>query len=216
MIIGICGLIGSGKDTVADFLVNNYNYKKESFAAALKDAASVVFNWDRNLLEGRTVEAREWREQVDAWWSKRLNIPHLTPRFILQNWGTELFRGHFHDDIWIATVENKLRLTTDNIVITDCRFPNEIEAIRKLGGKIIRIKRGIDPDWYHVAEIVNARLVDNSFRENYKILLENYKIHASESSWAGTKFDLIIENNDTVEALYSQIKNLAEGRLVSI
>lgn len=216
MIIGICGLIGSGKDTVADFLVNNYNYKKESFAAALKDAASVVFNWDRNLLEGRTVEAREWREQVDTWWSKRLNIPHLTPRFILQNWGTELFRGHFHDDIWIATVENKLRLTTDNIVITDCRFPNEIEAIRKLGGKIIRIKRGIDPDWYHVAEIVNARLVDNSFRENYKILLENYKIHASESSWAGTKFDLIIENNDTVEALYSQIKNLAEGRLVSI
>ena len=126
MIIGFCGLIGSGKDTAADYLVNFHGFKRESFANTLKDAVAAVFGWDRELLEGRTNSAREWREQIDPWWSERLDMPNLTPRLVLQLWGTEVCRRAFHDDIWIASVENKLRKTKDNIVITDCRFPNEI------------------------------------------------------------------------------------------
>lgn len=215
MIIGICGLIGSGKDTIADYLVGNFNYKRESFAAALKDAASVVFSWDRELLEGRTAPARKWREQVDTWWANRLNIPHLTPRWVLQYWGTEVFRMHFHDDIWIASVENKLRAHTTDIVITDCRFPNEIRAIKHQGGQIIRVKRGDDPDWYHIAEIVNAGPTANDSWARYKTLLDTYKIHASESSWAGTEFDCIIENNTTIDDLYSQVKDLVANPLAA-
>ena len=54
MIIGICGFIGSGKDTIADYLVNLHHFRRESFANTLKDAVAQVFGWDRTMLEGRT------------------------------------------------------------------------------------------------------------------------------------------------------------------
>ena len=66
MIIGICGLIGSGKDTIADYLVTNYNFKKLSFADKLKDSVATMFDWDRDLLDGKTDESRAWREKEDA------------------------------------------------------------------------------------------------------------------------------------------------------
>jgi dephospho-CoA kinase len=59
MIIGVCGFIGSGKDTVADYLVNFHEFRRESFANTLKDAVAAVFGWDRTMLEGRTKTARE-------------------------------------------------------------------------------------------------------------------------------------------------------------
>jgi len=202
MIIGICGLIGAGKDTAADYLVNFHEFKRESYAGTLKDAVAAVFGWNRELLEGRTRAAREWREQIDPWWSQRLNMPDLTPRLALQLWGTEVCRKSFHDDIWIASVENKLRTTKDHVVISDCRFPNEITSIRRAGGRIIRIVRGPDPEWYTIAESANRG--DNKARE----WLGLNGIHASEFSWAGTEFDMIIDNNGSVEDLYTQLKNL--------
>jgi hypothetical protein len=81
MIIGVCGFIGSGKDTIADYLVNIHEYRRESFANTLKDAVSAVFGWDRTMLEGRTKQAREWREQVDPWWSKRWTVQSLLVGF---------------------------------------------------------------------------------------------------------------------------------------
>jgi len=53
MLIGIVGLISSGKDTVAERLVQEHNFKKDSFAKSLKDAVSSMFNWDREMLEGK-------------------------------------------------------------------------------------------------------------------------------------------------------------------
>ena len=197
MIIGFCGLIGSGKDTAADYLCNFHGFKRESFAHTLKDAVSAVFGWDRELLEGRTKTAREWREQIDPWWSQRLNMPDLTPRLVLQLWGTEVCRKAFHDDIWIASVENKLRQTKDNIVITDCRFPNEIASIRHAGGRVVRIARGADPEWFQLARIAPAEM-----KKTYP------NIHASEYSWASTDFDITVDNNGTVEDLYRELKNL--------
>ena len=61
MLIGIVGLISSGKGTVADRLVEQHGYKKDSFAKSLKDAVASMFNWDRDMLEGDTESSRHWR-----------------------------------------------------------------------------------------------------------------------------------------------------------
>jgi hypothetical protein len=204
-IIGICGFIGSGKDTAADYLVNFHEFRRDSFAATLKDAVAAVFGWDRELLEGRTKQAREWREQVDPWWAERLGMPDLTPRWVLQWWGTEVCRRSFHDDIWIASLEARLRNTKDNIVISDCRFPNEIRAIKNAGGKVIRVVRGPDPEWYEAAISVNKGELGNTTWSLSKKKLADLGIHASETSWVGTDFDVVVDNNGTVDDLYKQI-----------
>jgi hypothetical protein len=202
MIIGICGFISSGKDTVADYLQNFHEFRRESFASTLKDAVASVFGWDRIMLEGRTKAAREWREEIDPWWAERLDMPTLTPRWVLQYWGTEVCRRGFHDDIWIASLENKLRSSKDNVVISDCRFPNEIASIRNAGGKIVWIKRGQLPDWYDVALKANQG-------HNWAIQdLKMHKIHASETAWVGTEFDHTIENHGTIDQLYAQVKSI--------
>lgn len=207
MIIGFVGFISSGKDTAADYLVNTHGYRRDSFANTLKDAISQIFGWDRTLLEGRTSEARAWREQVDSWWAERLTMPHLTPRWVLQHFGTEVCRIGFHDDIWIASLENKLRRTGDNIVISDVRFPNEIEAIHNAGGQVIRIKRGPNPVWYQDACDMNAgdRCMNYAIAKNR---IREQGIHASETSWIGGKIDHIVNNDTTIDDLCNQIKNL--------
>ena len=215
MIIGFVGFIGSGKDTAADYLVNTHGFRRDSFANTLKDAVAHVFGWDRTLLEGRTKEAREWREQVDPWWAARLKMPKLTPRWILQHWGTDVCRVAFHDDIWIASLENKMRKTGDNIVISDVRFPNEIKAIHNAGGQVIRVKRGDDPVWYDAALAYNRGPNGNAEWSLSKMKLDNLKIHASEYSWVGGKIDDIVFNNSSVDDLFGQLKNLVEDLPVS-
>jgi hypothetical protein len=209
MIIGVCGFIGSGKDTVADYLVNLHHFRRESFANTLKDAVSAVFGWDRTMLEGRTKQAREWREQQDNWWTNRLGIV-ITPRWVLQNWGTEVCRNGFHDDIWIASLENKLRNSTDDVVISDCRFPNEIRAIKQAGGMVVRVVRGPEPEWYDAAVSVNRGPNGNSTWALSGRKLEQLGVHASETSWVGTEFDVVLDNNNTLDDLYQQVRRLVQ------
>jgi hypothetical protein len=204
MIIGICGFIGSGKDTAANYLVGWHGFRRDSFAGALKDAVAQVFGWDRELLEGLTTEARAWREQVDPWWAERLNMPNLTPRWVLQYWGTEVCRTGFHDDIWIAALENRLRQRTGHTVISDVRFPNEVASIRNAGGHIVWIRRGADPEWCDT--LVEMR--QNTTLGICTDYMRQFNVHASEWAWVGTEFDAVVDNNGSVEQLYQQLKNL--------
>jgi rhodanese-related sulfurtransferase len=205
MIIGIAGFQGSGKDTIADYLQNIYGFKRDSFAATLKDAVAAVFGWDRELLEGRTTESRVWREQVDPWWADRLNMPNLTPRLVLQKWGTEVARRSWHDDTWIASLEYKLAKSHNDIVITDVRFPNEIQAVRNAGGIVIRVVRGPEPEWYDIALGANAGILPD------QELLKQLGIHPSETAWIGTDFDAVLDNNqEGLDNLYQQIKDLVQ------
>ena len=89
MIIGICGLIGSGKGSVADILVENHNFKKLSFADKLKDGVSAVFGWDRDMLEGDTDRSRIWREKADEFWTSETGDT-VSPRLVLQLFGLSL------------------------------------------------------------------------------------------------------------------------------
>lgn len=200
MIVTVSGFIGSGKDTVSEYLQSNYNFSQISFASSLKDAISAIFGRDRELLEGRTAESRAWRETKDVWWSQRLNM-EITPRWILQYWGTEVCRQGFHDDIWIASLENKLTKNQNNVVISDARFPNELATIRKIGGKSVRVIRGNNPLWYDLA--IRANQGDIHAREKL-----NSQVHSSEWSWIGYDFDKIIDNNGGLIDLYKQVDQL--------
>lgn len=209
-IIAITGFIGSGKDTIADYLVDNHGFKRESFAGTLKDSVAPIFGWDRVKLEGKTKEDREWREQVDEWWAQRLGMPNLTPRLVLQLWGTEVCRHGFHDELWIASLENKLRKATSDIVISDCRFPNEMRAIKNAGGIVARVVRGQEPGWYNLALSANDPTDKNAAKA--KAELEKLKVHISEWAWVGADFDALVYNTGTIQELYNKTESLLKSQ----
>ena len=200
-VIGICGLIGHGKDTVSGFLIQE-GFQKLSFAGALKDVCSAVFGWDRTLVEGNTPESREWRETVDSWWSERLDIPNFSPRFAMQYIGTDVFRNHFHSDIWVAACERQIEMTDNNVVISDCRFFNELDVIKRFGGKTAVVWRKKQPTWWHHA--CNA----NSGNSESKYIMSESDIHPSEYSWAGWNFDYTLQNVSTLDSLKEQTLKL--------
>lgn len=205
MIVGICGLIGSGKGTAADYLVNELGYTKLSFADKLKDAVSAMFSWDRALLEGDTNESREWREQPDEFWTKETGKT-ITPRLVLQLFGTDCMRNGFYDGVWVSLVKQQIvNNPNTNFVIPDTRFINEVNMIREVGGQVWWVKRGELPEWW------GSAILDNKNEEmglKSSLMQTAYgHIHPSEWKWANTndKFDAIIYNDFAIEMLYEQI-----------
>lgn len=198
MLIGVVGFAGSGKGTIGDILTRDYQFVRLSFADALKDAVSVIFGWDRKMLEGDTKESREWREMVDPWWSDKFGY-NVTPRLMLQKMGTEAGREVFHDEIWIHTVAKRMN-DHEHVVIPDVRFANEIDFIRKSGGFIVQVNRGKNPKWYDVALQAN--------KEKNTDLMVNYPIHHSEWAWVGHHRDYQIDNNGSIVMLESDVKHM--------
>lgn len=214
MIIGLAGLIGSGKGTVAAVLAEQYGFTTLAYADSLKDVLSVVFGWDRAMLEGDTPESRAWRNVVDPWWSSTLGIVNFTPRLAMQKVGTDLFREFIHPDIWVKSLLRKIEATdAENIVVTDCRFFNELEAVRSLGGHLVRIRKGTDPDWFALAKQANTEF-NISLRKTAVAELERLGIHPSEYSWVGYDFDDLVNNSSTPEALEDTTHQLV-GHLAS-
>ena len=210
MLIGLNGLINSGKGAVSDYLQQKHDFKHLSFADSLKQAVSAIFGWEFEMLKGATPESRQWREEVDQWWSDRLQIRNLTPRWVLQQWGTELGRNSFHPDIWVASLENQIIHSTGNFVIDDCRFKNEMNIIRKNGGILIRINRGSLPEWYSTAMMELTQLSKYGYESGYEsIMAAKYpNVHISEWGWVDQPFEYEIENNGTIEELYKKVDDI--------
>jgi hypothetical protein len=194
-IISLSGLAGAGKDTVADFLCSQYGYQRISFAAPLKDVCAAIFGWDREMLEGRTKEARSEREVPDTFWSDRLDRPDFSPRRALQELGTDVLRTHFHPDIWLAAFEHRVARAGPEarFVITDCRFENELACLRKLGAAIWWIWRGLPPTWWNAARL--GETIPG--------------VHISETLWiskvVGAADSFAIANNGTLAELHQKI-----------
>lgn len=207
MIIGILGLIGSGKGTVGDYLVEAHGFVRDSFASSLKDAVAAVFGWPRSLLEGDTEASRKYRERIDPWWSERLGIRDLTPRWVLQQVGSEVFRNNFHPDTWIASLEYRLaQQPNQNRVITDVRFLNEIDMIKRLGGCLIHVTRGPNPDWWADAVKYNYDIRVAKYPPDVRKPHSLRGIHESETAWVGTVPDYVLQNDGTLDQLHTNIR----------
>jgi len=198
-IIGICGFIGSGKGTVGDILVEEYGYTKLSYADRLKDVAATLFEWDRDLIEGDTVEGRKWRNEPDEWWTNELGY-ELTPRLVMQRVGTDCLRKGLDDRIWTLIVKQTLQANPDkNYVIPDVRFYNERDLVREMGGQVWRVKQGNDPDW------VTGAISDNRYDTRW--MEDHPEIHESEWRWLdyASEFERTIPNDSGIEELKAEV-----------
>lgn len=197
MIVGFLGFIGSGKGTAGDIL-KELGFIKQSFAGPVKDTASVMFGWPRHLLEGDTEESRKFREEYDPFWSKKFGY-QFTPRMALQTIGTEVGRDIFDSNIWINMLEKKIE-SDKNYVITDVRFKNEMNWIRKNNGILIEIQRGENPDWYDIAVSANSGSMES------ELLMYETGVHESEWRWITPSIiDERIYNNDSTENLKNSL-----------
>lgn len=156
MIIGLIGCARSGKDTVADYLVDRHGFQKHSIATPLKQICQLLFDWT----DEQTYED-----------GKDIPLPDtgIRPREIMQFVGTELFRKRIAErfpelgeDVWVEHLaRTALRDKTKSWVIPDVRFPNEARRIRDCGGWIIRVEssRGaVIPDNGHESETVQSQI----------------------------------------------------------
>lgn len=198
-LIGLVGFIGAGKGSVGNILTTEYGFSQDSFAKPLKDAVAIIFGWDRELLEGTTLQSRQWRETPCEFWTKHFGY-QFTPRLALQLMGTEAGRNVFHPNLWVISLLN--RSQNKNVVVTDVRFKNEVTAVHQAGGLVVRVRRGIDPLWYSTAILANEGDKDALER------LERDGIHQSERDWIGTPADYVLENDGTFNDLKIKIAKM--------
>jgi hypothetical protein len=153
ILLALSGKKQSGKSTVIDFLKKQLmsDYAVVNFADALKIIAVQCF------VPGvvpKGVSSIEWVE-----YHKDLFLPNInmTVRQLLQFFGTDVVRGIW-GDAWINAWKNRIQQTVASqkslkyILISDVRFMNEVEAVRALGGRVIRLTRNPHPDDGHSSE----------------------------------------------------------------
>lgn len=167
ILIGLTGRARSGKTTAAEHLARTYLLEQYAFADPLRDGLMAIFNLDPTDFEG------DRKEQPLGWLD-------CSPRQLMQSMGTEWARNTVHPDVWVKLAEQNLDYMTQALgavlgfVISDVRFENEADLIRRRGGTVVHIFR---PD----AQAVNP--------------------HISEAGVAAQKDDLTLTNYGTVEEL---------------
>lgn len=130
VVVGFAGLARSGKSTAAQYLVDQYDFKRVRFAQALKDMLRAMGLGEREI-DG------DLKEQPCEL------LGGKTPRYAMQTIGTEWGRNIIAPDLWIRVWQGAVnRLPPDQpVVCDDVRFPNEVEACRALGGIVVRLDR---------------------------------------------------------------------------
>lgn len=145
-VLGLSGWARSGKDTVADYLVETEGYVKVSFAQPIKDALLALdpmINIGGTLAHLSQSSSLTWDDLKDL-------SPDIRP--LLQKMGTEVGRNLFGEDFWVEAAISRIP-DGSKVVFSDVRFPNEAKAINSLGGEIWRIERaGVGPANDHISE----------------------------------------------------------------
>lgn len=186
-IIAISGKIGSGKDLTGSIIkhlqpYNNWEIKK--FAGKLKEVCSIILNFPVEYFEVPDFKQRELGSEWD-YTNKEFILDYkkaMTVRDLLQLLGTNAFRDQVHPNIWVNALFSSYT-DNSNWIITDCRFKNEAEAIKKRGGIIVRIERG-----------------DGSYGQE----------HSSESELDGWEFDYVIKNDSGIDSLQDKVGQMLD------
>lgn len=141
MLIGLTGKKQSGKDTFYKLLLADQELEVErvAFADPIREALYTLnpfVEYTEGFFEGAFLI-----DLVDnLGWEKAKQIPDV--RRLMQRFGTEVGRQLLSEDVWVNLADPKMRYHHSKIVcVTDCRFPEEIERIRKLGGVIVNVVR---------------------------------------------------------------------------
>lgn len=168
MLIGLTGKKRCGKNTVGTYLWEKHRYQNTSFALPIKSICK-IFGFSYDQLEGSL------KETMDEFWE-------ITPRKFMQIIGTEMFRSHFRDDVWLKMMELELaNLNASNVAITDVRFDNEAKFIKDNGGLIVHIIR------------------DSNTQEDS---------HSSERGISPEFVDYVIYNNEKITDLFSSVEEM--------
>jgi hypothetical protein len=177
MIIAISGYARSGKDTIGDILVS-LGFQKVAFADKLREALlelNPIITFD--TISNQPIR---YNEIIDLVGYERAKTIYPEIRNLLQKLSTQVGRNVLDEDIWINLLTSKLT-KNNNWVITDCRFPNEAQAIKNYDGNIWQVVR---PD----------------------ICAANS--HISEHALNGFNFDQVIINDGTIEDLADKVYSL--------
>lgn len=165
ILIGLTGRARSGKTTAAEHLARTYQLEQYAFADPLRDGLMAIFNLDPTDFEG------DRKERTLGWLD-------CSPRQLMQSMGTEWARNTVHPDVWVKLAEQNLDYMSNALgavlgfVVSDVRFENEADLIRRRGGTVIHILRP------------NALAVNP---------------HISEAGIAANPADLTLPNYGTVE-----------------
>jgi hypothetical protein len=171
MILGLGFRARSGKDCTGEYLQKHFGFTQAAFADKLKKAAMLIFELSYEQVYG------DRKEIIDPRWND-------TPRNILQKMGTECMRNGYAKDIWVRALEMRIRKEgiTNDWCVTDVRFIEEADAIKKWGGFVVLVNRP------NLPQIATAQ-------------------HASETSmadWGGWDYEL--DNSGDLPQLYANIE----------
>lgn len=171
-IIAFNGLKCSGKSTASDYFIKlleinmpSLRVVRRAFADPMKEILSKYFG------VGEALYTQEGKMQMNEFWG-------MTHREMLQKFGTEAMRDHFHPETWVKIMQltiDKLSMKVDSedtvLVIDDLRFDNEAEMLRKYGAMIVQIRRDAvaDSDGSHRSEHLLPETIDGNLIVNFKL-----------------------------------------------
>ena len=137
MIIGLSGYAQSGKDTIANHLVEHHGFTRIAFADPMREALYALNPTVTDIPELQGISL-QWLVDKMGWDFAKVDSPQV--RTLLQRFGTEVGRKLWGENFWVDRAMAKAA-QYDKVVVTDVRFPNEYEAIEAAGGKLWRVEK---------------------------------------------------------------------------
>jgi hypothetical protein len=194
-IIAFAGRKQSGKTTCAQFIEHIFNNFGTSqiynFADPLKqDICMNMLGLTYEQCYGNDAKKNEYTdirwEDVPGYteyWSEYEG--YMTAREVMQVVGTDIFRK-MKNDIWAsATIKKIIKDNLHFAIIADCRFPNEVDAVKNAGGFVIKLSRN-PHNSCHASEV--ALDIDNYDQNNFDLIIDNETMTIVEQNNAILKF----------------------------